>query len=284
MTHQAQTIQIFLPQGEPRGIRIADITTRIVQVVVVPRSKLLTADRPELNKVGLYFLFAASSETGTPEVYIGEAEDCLVRLKQHNAKLDFWSTAAVVTSKTDNLTKAHGRYLEWLAITRAAKADRYVLHNSTSPSQPHVTEPQAAEMEEVFETAATLLSSLGYPVFEALRAKRKGRTMYFTRSDFSAEGQLTDDGFVVFKGSTVSQQETHATSHNWAPMRKKLFEEGVLEEADGTIRFSRDHLFGSPSTAGAVANNHNVNGWIVWKDKEGRTLDALYRSSDKNES
>ena len=45
MTHQAQTIQIFLPQGEPRGIRIADITTRIVQVVVVPWSKLLTADR-----------------------------------------------------------------------------------------------------------------------------------------------------------------------------------------------------------------------------------------------
>ena len=86
MTHQAQTIQIFLPQGEPRGIRIADITTRIVQVIVVPRSKLLTADRPELSKVGLYFLFGGPTETGTPQVYIGETEDCLVRLKQHNAK------------------------------------------------------------------------------------------------------------------------------------------------------------------------------------------------------
>lgn len=35
-----QTIQFFLPQGEPRGIRIAEITTRIVQAVLVPRSKL----------------------------------------------------------------------------------------------------------------------------------------------------------------------------------------------------------------------------------------------------
>ena len=38
-----QTIQFFLPQGEPRGIRIADITTRIVQAVLVPRSKLSEA-------------------------------------------------------------------------------------------------------------------------------------------------------------------------------------------------------------------------------------------------
>ncbi len=38
-----KTIQFFLPQGEPRGIRIADITTRIVQAVLVPRSKLSAA-------------------------------------------------------------------------------------------------------------------------------------------------------------------------------------------------------------------------------------------------
>lgn len=32
MTHKLlQTMQSFLPQGKPRGIRIADITTRIVQ-------------------------------------------------------------------------------------------------------------------------------------------------------------------------------------------------------------------------------------------------------------
>jgi hypothetical protein len=34
-----KTIQIYCPQGEPRGVRIAEITTRIVQAVVVPRAK-----------------------------------------------------------------------------------------------------------------------------------------------------------------------------------------------------------------------------------------------------
>ena len=35
-----QTIQIFLPSGDPRGIRVAEITTRIVRVIEIPRSKL----------------------------------------------------------------------------------------------------------------------------------------------------------------------------------------------------------------------------------------------------
>lgn len=33
MSHHPQTIQIFLPAGDPQGIRIAEITTRIVRVI-----------------------------------------------------------------------------------------------------------------------------------------------------------------------------------------------------------------------------------------------------------
>jgi len=81
-----QTIQFFLPQGEPRGIRIADITTRIVQAVLVPRSKLAeAAKREEIKSVGVYFLFGEPEEAAKPVVYIGEAEDCYKRFMQHNA-------------------------------------------------------------------------------------------------------------------------------------------------------------------------------------------------------
>ena len=38
MTSTPKTIQIFLPGGDPRGIRIAEITTRIVQVIEVPET------------------------------------------------------------------------------------------------------------------------------------------------------------------------------------------------------------------------------------------------------
>lgn len=70
-----QTIQFFLPQGEPRGIRIADITTRIVQAVLVPRSKLPdAAKREEIKSVGVYFLFGEPEEVAKCVVYGGEAD------------------------------------------------------------------------------------------------------------------------------------------------------------------------------------------------------------------
>jgi len=57
MSQTPKTIQIFLPSGEPRGIRIAEITTRIVQVIEVPRR--LLADflaMEQSSQVGVYVL------------------------------------------------------------------------------------------------------------------------------------------------------------------------------------------------------------------------------------
>jgi len=38
MNPTPKTIQSILPGGDPRGIRIAEMTTRIVKVIEVPRS------------------------------------------------------------------------------------------------------------------------------------------------------------------------------------------------------------------------------------------------------
>ena len=103
---QAKTIQIFLPTGEPRGIRVAELTTRIVQAVAIPRSDLATAkDRPELDHVAVYFLFGESEGAAKPIVYIGQTEDVRKRLDQHNANKDFWQTAVLGISRTHSFTR-----------------------------------------------------------------------------------------------------------------------------------------------------------------------------------
>jgi len=135
-----QTIQFFLPQGEPRGIRIADITTRIVQAVLVPRSKLSeAAKREELKSVGVYFLFGEPEEAAKPVVYIGETEDCYARFGLHNRNKDFWHTAVAVVSKTGNFTKAHAKYLEWHCIRKAKEVGRFSLDNANEGKTPEAT-------------------------------------------------------------------------------------------------------------------------------------------------
>ena len=42
------------------------------------------------NKVGIYFLIGFNDKTDQEEIYVGEAEDVVVRLKQHNRDKDFW--------------------------------------------------------------------------------------------------------------------------------------------------------------------------------------------------
>jgi hypothetical protein len=114
MTATPKTIQIFLPSGEPRGIRIAEITTRIVQVIEVPRSLLsIFLTMEQSSQVGVYFLIGEDTEDGKRLVYVGQTGDQRARLTAHNQKKDFWERALVMVSKSNSLTQTHALFLEW---------------------------------------------------------------------------------------------------------------------------------------------------------------------------
>jgi hypothetical protein len=76
MTQRPQTIQIFLPDGNPTSIKIADLTNRMIVAVLIPRNKLSECGvRPEVRKYGIYFLFGVNEDKAKPISYIGETED-----------------------------------------------------------------------------------------------------------------------------------------------------------------------------------------------------------------
>ncbi len=94
MSQTPKTIQIFLPSGEPHGIRIAEITTRIVQVIEVPRS--LLADflaMEQSSQVGVYVLVGEETGDDDRRVYVGQPGDQRARLAQHHQKKGFCQRA-----------------------------------------------------------------------------------------------------------------------------------------------------------------------------------------------
>ena len=65
MKNRPRTIQIFLPDGNARSLRIAEITSRTVQAIQIPRSKVSEAGkRKEVRSVGVYFLFGENEVRG----------------------------------------------------------------------------------------------------------------------------------------------------------------------------------------------------------------------------
>jgi hypothetical protein len=273
-----KTIQIFLPDGNPRGVRIAAFTTRAVQATLVPRAHMDVASaRGELKQVGVYFL-VGPGDADTQQVYVGEAENCLDRLKQHNKAKDFWTTAIAVTSKTHHFTKTHGKYLEAYCHSAAAQAERFELENATVPTKPHASESMEADLHDDFDTLRTLVATLGYPLFDPIKTvKPRGGTLTCKGKSASAKGEYTEDGLVVFAGSTANIKLTK-TAGTWVEnMHDRLLEGKVMERDGGVYRFRRDHLFSSPSAAAAAVLARRANGWIEWKYEDGRTLDEVKR-------
>ncbi|WP_287065412.1 GIY-YIG nuclease family protein, partial [Ramlibacter sp.] len=135
MSIRAKTIQIFLPSGDPQGIRQAEITTRIVRLIEVPRKLLKDfLAMPESAGGAVYFLFGEGEESAKPQVYIGQTGDLKKRLVKHQKEKDFWHRAVVMLSRADSLTTTHSLYLERLCIQRAKAAGRYTVENDTNGS------------------------------------------------------------------------------------------------------------------------------------------------------
>lgn len=165
----AKNINIYIPDGEHHGVKVASIPNRIYEAIYIPRIRFPhISDEISflINKAGLYFLSGYNSDTGKTSIYIGESESCLDRISQHDAQKDFWSTAIVITSSSNSFTKTHIKYFESVLCNFATKAGLCEILNGTVPKEPHVNSNILHEFQESASAIIFLISILGFPVFD----------------------------------------------------------------------------------------------------------------------
>lgn len=288
MNNRPRTIQIYLPKGNPRGLRVAELTTSIVRVIEIPRTLLDEfLGMPEAKQVGVYFLVNDDEDQDYPAVYIGQTGGTGQRLLDHHKLKEFWNRALVVVSLTNSLTQTHALYLEWLGIKLANEVGRYKVENGKAGTKPHTPAPLEADCIEIFDTLRTLIATLGQPVFEPLsKAKTAGAeaatdsTFYLTSSKYDAVGEYTVEGLVVLAGAKARKSLSASMAHTaLGSKRQALVDDGALRLEGDFYVFQRDVLFKSPSGAAAMVRGASSNGWIEWVSKEGKTLDELKRQS-----
>lgn len=288
-----KSVRLFLADGTPGGLLTAEIMNWTGHVVAAPRSDLAALlKRPEATRTGIYILLGDDPDSlGGQMAYIGEGDDVSKRLYQHarsedqNGK-DFWDRAIVLTSKDSNLTKAHARYLESRLITLALQAGRARLTNGTAPPPIVLPEADVSDMEYFIEQAKIVLPVLGVNVFRSPRAVSttprstapEPRTdsplfeMNLKKSGITATAQEVDGEFTVLEGSSARLAWTGVEGHSYTGLRSKLEQDGTLVPTpDGSaMRFSRDHVFASPSAAAAIVAGRSANGRTEWVVQGGR--------------
>lgn len=273
-----KTIKLFLLEGDPTGPKKVQLNNWSGLAFVIPRNKLeIVNQREELSKQCVYFLIGGTSIS--PEVYVGEAENFQKRIPQHQSK-DFWNTVIVFSSKDENLSKAHIKFLEAAFIKDCQKANRAKLHNGNSPDGSKLSEEDQCDMAEFKDSIKFVLSTLGYTFHEIASEVNKNFEEYFIKSKgLKARGLYSSEGIILLEGSQISKVETpsiHGYLHN---LRSEKIQEKVMIEKETFFEVQQKITFSSLSTAAGFVMGRSANGWTEWKNIEGKTIDEIERKS-----
>lgn len=274
MDMRGKVIRQFLIDGQADGRWVSELSNWTGKAYKIPRTYInQCADRDDLSNTGIYFLFGRNDETDAEQVYIGEAENILNRLKQHLSGKDFWTECIVFISKDNNLNKAHIKYLENHLYILAKASKRYELVNSTVPTEASISEMDRAEMDEFIDNMRLILGVLGHKVLEpSANYKNDRKESVFNlqdRSGAKASGKLVSEGFAVLKGSKIAKDVATSLSKSVLDKRQALFDKGII---DANFTFTRDWEFTSPSLAAAIVVGYSINGRSAWKNKSGVSL------------
>jgi len=272
------TITNYLSTGDPEGIIFAYMSNWTGQAIKIPRNLFADSkDIDELKRPGIYLLLGQDTENPDDKmVYIGEANNLTERLIQHLRDSDksFTETIICFSSKDENLTVSHTKYLELKSIRHVSKSSEFRLINKKDGTTVNLPKMVQDEMDTYFDNMKVILPTLGYSVLQVHSKELLDKSEIFELEvgGIKAVGVLTSNGFDVQKGSQMNPKETPSLSGSYSNLRKTLVDKGIVQERNLKLVFLENYEFSSSSTAAAIILGYSVNGRVTWKDKFGKTL------------
>ena len=238
-----------------------------------------------LKQSGIYFLLGYDDKTCLPTIYVGQAsirkngEGILLRLLEHknNDKenyYSYWTETIAFTTTNDSFGPTEISYLENRFTNLAKEANRFEVNNGNEPNIGHVTEEKKSELEEFIDYAKLIMGVLGCKAFEPLVKKSTQKDQLNDKKaifdcqnkSYKAKGMLTNEGFVLLKGSEISSVLSPSSKGTATEKKRKLNASNVL---DGKTTI--DILFNSPSAAASFVTGSPTSGNYLWKTKDGKS-------------
>lgn len=270
-------VTMILKNGTTTGIIQGNLDEWIGVSYKIPRNKMKEAKELKgINNTGVYILLGVDEYTGENRAYIGEAEDIYVRLLQHNKDKEFWSECIVFVSQDNSLNKAHIKFIENELYIKAKNVNRYLIENSSIPTKSTLGSADEIKAIKFLEKVMLLTSMYGYNMFNEILSKENrednNNLLYLTNNNIEyAQGILTDEGFVILKGSKIKKEIAKSLSPSLIKYAER--ERNSKDIKDNV--FINDHLCSTPSMAAVIILGRNSNGYSEWKNKDGVKLKDL---------
>ena len=265
------------------GARIIDMgSTKSCECFVLPRDKVaeVAKKQPHLQQYGFYILLGRDKNMRSM-AYIGQTNDFTNRVNDHKQKKDFWDTALVFVSKSDEIFPSEALYLEYLGWKAAKEAGNYIIENSKDINEPHLSADKQNEMELFFEDIQFLTRFYGCKIFDEPektieQEKYIKFTMTLPKSGLKATLQFykNNQRYVITAGSTIMALTTDGCSKGMQGFRKQIIDNKKLSQKNGDkylllqdIEIPESSC--SPSGAASFCAGTSRNGTGDWVDDNG---------------
>ena len=272
----SKKLEIIYHNGQPDGIRSIRRHLSTMTTYVIPRPLLAEAKKLSgINRPGIYYLISENDNNRIAQIYIGQTRNGVARLDDHNRSKDFWNKAIMflADNKTFSLDMISG--LEAYAINKAHDSNRYKVENSVNPKY-EIDEYDLPLIEEVYEEIQFIMATQGYKMDNTRGTLNEAETLHTTRNGVLAFGVYDGECFEVLEGSEVDMSRK-CHSAVMEKQRQTALENGDIVDVDGKYKLNVSVSFTSPSSAGQFVLGGSINGWVEWKDKDGKTIDEVYR-------
>lgn len=272
----SKKLETIYHNGQPDGIRSIRRNLSTMTVYVIPRPLLSEAKNISgINRPGIYYLINESDDNKIAQIYVGQTRNGITRLDDHNRSKDFWNKAIMFLAESKTFTLDMISGLEKFAIMKAQESKRYKVENTVVPKY-EIDEYDLVSVEEIYDEIQFIMGTQGYKMDDTKTSLGEAAVLHTTRNGIEAFGIYDGEKFEVLEGSQVNiDKEVKLERYN--KQRAELLENGSITKIDGKYILNAILAFNTPSGASDFILGGSTNGWTEWKNKDGKTLDELYR-------
>lgn len=271
----SKKLETIYHNGQPDGIRSIRRNLSTMTVYVIPRPLLAEAKTISgINRPGIYYLINENDDNKIAQIYVGQTRNGILRLDDHNRSKDFWNKAIMflADNKTFSLDMISG--LEKFAIIKAQESKRYKVENTVVPKY-EIDEYDMASVEEIYDEIQFIMGTQGYKM-DNVKSSTSSDIFHTTRNGISALGIYDGEKFQVLEGSQINiNKPVHLARYN--KQRAELIASGEISQVDGKYFLNITIEFNTPSGASDFVLGGSTNGWVEWKNSEGKTLNEIFR-------
>lgn len=271
----SKKLETIYHNGQPDGIRSIRRNLSTMTVYVIPRPLLAEAKTISgINRPGIYYLINENDDNKIAQIYVGQTRNGILRLDDHNRSKDFWNKAIMflADNKTFSLDMISG--LEKFAIIKAQESKRYKVENTVVPKY-EIDEYDMASVEEIYDEIQFIMGTQGYKM-DNVKSSTSSDIFHTTRNGISALGMYDGEKFQVLEGSQINiNKPVHLARYN--KQRAELLASGEISQVDGKYFLNITIEFNTPSGASDFVLGGSTNGWVEWKNSEGKTLNEIFR-------